>query len=298
MAYDLRLLGKSTLLIFALHSVAAHGQKDSTGVSFLNGVEVRINGSKPLHFGLDTGAAPAFFITPERSTELALPVVGHRVIHTSDKQANSATDAADVVRSSDLNLAGHRFLNVEGVVLPEKNHDGTLGISLFHDVLLTLDYPCDRLIVSDGDLPIPNGRDVIAYTTDPGSTFAPLRVSPTVSLQLAGHPLSAILDTGARRLPADVVVPVDIAATLPLGPSISETTISGASGRSFPAHTAKLDGKLVLGNVSLDNPTVMVTDWLGFVDVGRIINGLALTIDQRNKRVRLHRSIASACHAG
>jgi len=295
MPNTLRFLAKVVVLICALHVVSARAQNNSTSVSFLNGVEVRINGGRTLHFGLDTGAAPAFFIAPERASELALPVVGHRVIHTSDKRVNSATDAANVVRFSELQLAGHSFFNMEGVVLPEKNYDGTLGISLFHDVLLTLDYPCDRLSVTEGELPAANGSDVIAYTTDPDASFAPLRISPTISLQLAGHPLSALLDTGARRLPADVIVPTEIAATLPLGTIISETTISGASGRSFPAHTAKLNGKLVLGNVAFDNPVVMVTDWLDFVDLGRIINDLSFTIDQRNKRIRLNSSGTSEC---
>lgn len=34
----------------------------------------------------------------------------------------------------------------------------------------------------------------------------PLRVSPTVLPGFAGHSLSALVDTGASRLPADVVV--------------------------------------------------------------------------------------------
>lgn len=45
----------------------------------------------------------------------------------------------------------------------------TLGITLLRDVLLTLDFPNDHLSISEGVLPPPNGRDVIAYTTNPES---------------------------------------------------------------------------------------------------------------------------------
>lgn len=283
------------LSIGALPVLTAVAQTDATGVSFVNGVEVRVNGSASLHFGLDTGAAPAFFITPEHAQELALPVIGQRVIHTSDKQTTSASEAADVVHATTLQIDGYSFPEPEGVVQADKHHDGTLGISLFKDVLLGLNYPQDKLTITVGALPTPNERDVIAYTTNPESSFAPLRVSPTVSLQLAGRSFLALLDTGARRLSADVIMPTSIAMTLPLGATESETMITGSSGRSFPAHTAKLNGKLVLGSLILENPTIMVTDWLGFVDIGRVINCLALTIDQRNQRLRIEVPRPSAC---
>ena len=281
--------------VFSVLDHYATAQTEASGVTFVNGLEVRIDGTTFLHFGLDTGAAPAFLITPDHAQELTLPVVGTRVIHTSDKQTATATDAAKVVRANKLEIAGHTFLRAKGVVLPDAHHDGTLGISLFHDVLLTLDYPHDRLTVTDGALPVPNGRDVIAYTTKPEASFTPLRVSPTVSLQLAGHSFPALLDTGARKIAADLIVPTEIAATLPLGVTESETTISGANGRSFPAHTARLNGVLTLGNLGLRNPTVLVTDWLGFIDLGRVINCLALTIDQRNQRLRVEVPRPSLC---
>lgn len=290
-----RLFFSAAVLLCDLPFTSVMAQTDAVGVSFQNGVEVRIDGKAPLHFGLDTGAAPGFFITPEHAQELALPVTGRHTVHTSDKQSTSAAEPANIVRVNTLQVAGHTFYASQGVVLPDKHHDGTLGISLFKDVLLGLNYPEDKLTIMTGALPAPNGRDVIAYTTKPEASFAPLRVSPTVSLQLAGHSFEALLDTGARRLPADVIVPTAIAETLPLGATESETMISGASGRSFSARTAKLNGKLTLGTLVLENPTIMVTDWLGFIDLGRVINCLALTIDQRNQRLRLETPSPSPC---
>jgi len=291
-------LGAVALLIGLLLGLASDtpGQRGSAfaDTPFLRGLDVSINGSAPLHFGLDTGGAADFFIVPERVRELGLPVTGHRIVHTSDRQPTSTGDAADIVRATTLKVAGHTFVEPEGVVLSHsrpadaRDHDGTLGITLFRDVLLTLDYPHNRLSISDGALPLANGRDIIPYTTDPDAAFRPLRVSPTVSVRLANLELAALLDTGARGLNADVVVPTQAAAKLPLGPTDSDTVIEDAAGHHFPSHTAKLNGDLVLGgDVVVHNPTVLVSDWLGFIDLARVCNRLVLTIDQRNHRLSI-----------
>jgi predicted aspartyl protease len=257
------------------------------GTAFLNGIDVRINGSEPLHFGFDTGAAVDFFITQEKAAQLELPVTGHRAIRTSDRRPSNKADEANIVRAERLQVAGHTFFSAEGVVAADSHLDGSLGITLFRDVELTLDYPHDRLSISDDVLPPPNGHDVIAYTNDPNATFRPLRVSPTVRIKLAGHELPALMDTGARGLNADVVVPTELAATLPLGPTETDTVIADAHGHQFPSRTAKLNGDLVLGDIVLHNPAVLVSDWLGFIDLARMCNRLILTIDQRNHRLRV-----------
>jgi hypothetical protein len=191
------------------------------------------------------------------------------------------------VRATTLKVAGQTFTAADGDIWPDSHRDGTLGITLFRDVLLTLDYPHDRLSISDGELPPPNGRDIIAYSTNPNATFGPLRVTPTLMIQLAGQALPALLDTAAAKLNADVIVPTGVAATLPLGPTESETVISDAAGRRFPSHTAKLKGDLILGEIVLHDPTVLVSDWLGFINLARVSKRLILTIDQRNHRLRV-----------
>jgi hypothetical protein len=50
--------------ILVAMAIRAGGQATPAGVPFLHGFDVSINGSEPLHFGLDTGAATDFFIVP------------------------------------------------------------------------------------------------------------------------------------------------------------------------------------------------------------------------------------------
>jgi hypothetical protein len=236
-----------------------------------------------MHFGLDTGLSVGFSVTPENARKLGLPVTYHHTIHSSDRQEVPGM-ATDIVQATTLTVAGHTFRGSEGVTLPDAAHrDGTLGIALFRDVLLTLDFLHDRLSIADGALPPPNGHNIIAYTTNPNANAS----TPIVMIQLAGQTLPALLDTGARGINADVIVPARVAATLPLGPTESTITMSDGLGNRFPSHTARLTGDMLLGEVVLHNPTVLVSDWLGFIDLARVSNLLVLTIDQRNLRLRV-----------
>lgn len=238
-----------------------------------------------MHFGQDTGLSSDFSITPEKAQQLGLPVTGHHIAHFSDKQEGPGKDT-DIVRATTLTVAGHTFTGPEGVTLPDAHKDGTLGITLFRDVLLTLDFPHNQLSVSDGALPLPNGRDLLAYTTNPDAAFGPLRVTPTVTIQLAGQTLSALLGTGARKLNADVIVPTKMAATLPLSMTGS-AMMTDAAGNKYPSYTARLNGDLILGDIVLHNPTVLISDRLGFVNLSRVLNSLEITIDQHNHRLRV-----------
>jgi hypothetical protein len=270
-----------------VRSLCANGQQGvgSCHFPFLQGLDVSINGVEPIQFGLDTGlAASAFSIAPEQARMLILPVIGRRRVPTSDKQPKNTGAETELVLARNLTVAGHTFQNVEGVVMPGKS---TLGIRSFRKILLTLDYPRGCLSISDGALPAPNGSDITAYTTVLHSTFLPLRFSPNVSIQLAGHAFPALLDTGAAHISADIIVPIEIAERLPHGPVIADTIIADSFGRKYPSRTAHLNGDLIVGEIRVHDPDILVSGWLGFIDLAAVINRMVITIDQRNHRLRI-----------
>lgn len=270
------------LLLAVGASAAAQTKPPLSGVPFLHGINVSINGSAAMHFGLDTGLSVGFSVTPENARRLGLPITGHHTIHSSDRQDVPGMET-QIVEAATITVAGHTFKSSEGVTLPDMHRDGTLGIALFRNVLLTLDYPHDRLSITDGALPLPNGHDVIAYTTGPKAD----NNTPTIMIRLAGQTLPAELDTGARQLNADVIVPTKIAASIPLGPTQSTIKVSDVAGNRFPSRTARLTGDMTLGNVVLHDPTVLISDWPGYIDLARVSNLLVITIDQRNLRLRI-----------
>jgi hypothetical protein len=42
-----------------------------------------------------------------------------------------------------------------------------------------------------------------------------------------------------------------------------------------------------MGDIVLHNPTVLISDRLGFVNLARVLNSLNITIDQHNHRLRV-----------
>jgi len=278
-----------TVIFAALVGTAcgAFGQNITAPVdiAFSEGLDVSINGGTPIHFGIDTGLAWDFILTSEQARQLGLPVVGQHAIHTSDRQTVPGSNT-DMIRAKTLTVGGHTFTDCAGLASPNFHHID-LGITLFRDELLTLDFPRNRLQITDGQLPPPNSRDILPYTTQPEASFRVLQVSPTVTIQLAGLTVPALLDTGAHTAPGDVIVPTGIAANLPLGPKVGTVTIGDALGRQFPSYLAQLNGDLTLGDVVVHHPMVLVSDWLGFIDLAHVSNRLVLTIDQRNHRLRV-----------
>lgn len=263
------------------HAPGALGQSVSLaeGIPFKNDVEISINGHGPFRFGLDTGASTAFSINPEIARQLALPVTSQIHLHVPNAADDRSAPAVDVVRIDTLELAGHSFPHVIGIAGAKKG-DGTLGISLFNDVLLRIDYPNDRLYVSSGSLPEPDGKHIFAYTEE--------HTHPVISVVLGGVPMSARLDTGARSTGTDVMVPLSLAAQLRLkAPMQQSGTISDVLGRQHTNYSATLDGDLSIGDIKVHNPTLSISEMVPYLNLGGLCNRLSITLDHRQHRLKL-----------
>jgi acetyl esterase/lipase len=256
---------------------------DSPGVPFKDGVEVSINGQGPYRFGLDTGSTPAFLIEPQLARQLNLPVTSQTHMHTS---GNSLSDPpVDVMRIDTLQLAGHLFHHAIGIGFGNsargvKDGQGTLGMGLFKDVVLKLDYPGDRLSVGDESLPEADGKRVLAYTDE--------HLHPIIPIVLGGISVQAKLDSGARGIGVDLCVPPQFAAQLKLlNRKEGKGTSSDILGHQFSYETATLDGNLIIGDLAIHHPTLLISDYPGYVNLGGIINRMVVSIDQKNHRLKL-----------
>jgi len=58
-------------------------------------------------------------------------------------------------------------------------------------------------------------------------------------------------------------------------------------GHSFSYATATLDGDLTIGDLAIHHPTLMISDSLGYVNMGGIVNRMVVSIDQKNHRIKL-----------
>ena len=71
--------------------------------------------------------------------------------------------------------------------------DGVIGMNLFRSGLLTYDYPGGRFVLSKGELPEVNDRDVFAYETPQNSGSHPM-----IELTVGDKPVEFLIDTGFR----------------------------------------------------------------------------------------------------
>ena len=83
-----------------------------------------------------------------------------------------------------------------------------MGIGLFQNVVVKLDYPSNRLSISEQSLPPEDGKDVLKYTD--------VHFLPYVDVVLGGIPINACIDTCAKDIGVDLSVPVDFASRLRL----------------------------------------------------------------------------------
>lgn len=271
---DVRITSKRSVLPFILY-----GNKIV--------IEVRINGQGPYSFFVDTGAGGTV-LDQSLADELKLPVVGTTKIgDPADPQRVEAS--RDTIE--DLKIGEATFRHV-GVLSTNRTKmyqpgapRGVLGMPLFKELLLTIDYPQRRIVIEKGKLPAVNGKDVIAFEYTTGGIF-------NVPLRVGGKDLMAHLDTGS---PAGVTFPAEMMETLPLKSKPVEGGQGRTAGGDTVIYSAKLSGDISLGSYSFTDPDVRFFGRLRQANLGfEFLKEFAITIDQISRRMRFTRSAAPA----
>lgn len=245
-------------------------------------VPVTINGRGPFRFSLDTGAGRTVV---ERSLahELNLPVVGHSRV---GDPARPEAIAADEVRIESLGFAGVAFSRLtadswdRAALDPAARTRGVLGMEMFAGRLLTLDYPGRRVIVRRGELPRPDGREVVAYRRSEGGTLL-------VPVSLGKVSLEADLDSGS---PEGLALPKSFAGRLTLEGELATIGRGRTASGEFVISGARARDTLRLGPVEIERPFLTFNDYLPNANIGyRLLRHLAVTIDQKNRRIRFEK---------
>ncbi|MEM7311084.1 MAG: GDSL-type esterase/lipase family protein [Planctomycetota bacterium] len=240
-------------------------------------LEVEINGAGPFPFGFDTGQSVPVIVTPALAEQLDLQPVSQAPVGDGSRE-NERT--VDIVTIESLTFGGATFRDVTGVVLQTADQGpdvpgGALGFPLFEEVLLTVKG--DRLRLEDGELPAPDGGEVLAYT-------APHNL-PTIEIELAGQPVRALLDSANPKF---LSLPIALADELPLA---GEPVVVGRMAtlfNEFDVLGAELAGDLAIGPHRFAAPALEFNGVLPDANVGRALTGLlSVTFDQRNQRVRM-----------
>ncbi|HWE46423.1 MAG TPA: hypothetical protein VG407_10390 [Caulobacteraceae bacterium] len=232
-------------------------------------VEVSING-RVYHFQIETGA---WFNT-----------VSARVVD----DLGLRPDREGVVAIDGLRMGTASFGTFRAEVMEHApgDSDGQLGLPAFADLLLTVDFPNRQVKLEKGALPAANGRDVLALTS-----VGPLWGVP---VNVGGQSFTGFIDTQSGD---------GIAMAPQFARKVAFTTKPVATGDAHgPAigavqvTTARLSGDFAFGGYTFKQPMVASFPLeIRFPNFGvmmgpPLLSKFALTLDQKDKRVRFERT--------
>ncbi len=246
-------------------------------------IEVMVNGQGPFLFAIDTGGQGLARVDSALVEKLKIQAVG-KMQATDGSGQNMRT--LDVVELDSIAFGGVKF---QAVRAPTRNYntsasmpriDGILGFNLFSDYLLTLDYPAKRVRLMRGELPKPDGAEIISFENPNGI--------PIVELVVGSSKVNAHIDSGNTIggfvLPTSLVEKLTFAAT----PKIVGRARSVSN--DVEIKEGRLKEKIRLGRFEFAEPTVVYPALSDDANIGsKVLREFALTFDQKNKRLRLER---------
>ena len=239
-------------------------------------VDVMLNGKGPLPFVLDTGAGGTV-LESDLVRELGLPTVGE--VHIGDPIHPHGLAAKQVkidrLAIGGLTLSGTTATAVENSGFREHlGARGVLGMPLFSELLLTIDYAGGEVRIARGELPDPDGRDILSFRQD-----HTIRVPITVGAVA----IEADVDSGS---PAAVSLPEEFMEKLPLDGKPVQIGKARTVTAEFPVYGATLKGAVMIGSHRLDNPALRFNKLPNANIGGEVLGRFAITIDQKNRRIR------------
>lgn len=274
--------------------VAVPAAGTSVPIRFVSGkpvVDVFLDGRGPFAFFLDTGAG-ATVLDTAFVKEIGLDAIGTTTIgDPADPEGISATKHR-VGRLAIGDSSFEEFFAVafdrSALYRPGPNGEapprGVLGMPLFRDVLLTLDYPAGTLRLSSETLPPADGREIVDYRTTEADLFG-------VPVRVAGKEQWMTLDSGAS---GSLTFPDAARTTLPLVAPAKEIGRGRTVGGDAPVYGATLDGAFELGAIRLERPEIRFFGRLTHGNLGSgFLSAYAIAIDQRNRRLRVRPAAAT-----
>jgi Aspartyl protease len=238
---------------------------------------LQVNGRGPYRFGIDTGAQGYARVSARLADALGLTPVGE--VMTADPSGINAR-TMPIYGLDKVDFGGLSFTDVTAEHLQLADAvDGILAIGLFRDLLLTLDYGRSRLVARPGALPNADGATVLSYTPGPGgSVQVPIRIGDLETV--------LNLDTGAARV-GMALPPEKLKQVSTHGHPRAIGRVKTIS-QEFEVSSIELAAPVKFGALTLPitSATFPSPDRIGVIG-SAALRTLAVTIDQRNRRVRI-----------
>ena len=253
-------------------------------VSGLPVVRVRLDGQGPFMFLLDTGAS-CLTVSEDLAKRLKLPAVTGTKITSVSPVASMDLGHPRTVRELAVGSAVFRDIDAAAADLSSLQMgplDGILGLAVFADCRLTLDYPAKQVIVAPSNAPAPPARpDEVLPAQWLGGMLL------TVPVKVQDQTLWCLLDSGSN---GRLTVPADEAERLPVAATATyETTSHMFGGTQSATKLARLACSAYLGRWELARPIIDVVDHDQLILGSGILEHFVVTIDVQAMTVSLTR---------
>jgi len=256
-------------------------------------VQVRIDGSTPKRFVIDT-AASSTTIMPKLRAELP-----GLVAKLSGDPLDGAAGRTDVETTvvKQVEVAGYSFRSPELMLLPpgptdKLGIDGILGADIIADFAVEMDMPGGRWRMT----PKVEAEMLAGLSTTVPFILDDMR-APRLTIRLGGVEVPAILDTGARGTIINWAAGRAIGLA-PDSPGLAKASdIKGATNHAMPSVEVPID-ELTIGEAKIEDRKIRIADLpvfkvLGFtIDQPAAILGIDMFADRRfvidHPGLRLH----------
>ena len=250
-------------------------------------IELMVNGKGPFLFVIDTGAEGGPRLDTSLMEKLGLKPSGQ--MQDGDPSGRSPR-MADTVKLDSLEVGGLRFTGVAATSKNYKNSprplpaDGIIGLALFKDYLVTLDFPARMVRLNRGELPKADGAEILDYQLEHGV--------PSVELKVGTTKIMAHLDSG--NMIGAFVFPTSFIEKLT---QASESKVVGrarsASG-DMEIKQVQIKEMVRLGRHEFPDTTITFPALGDAGNIGyKILSQFAVTFDQQHQRLRLARGAAA-----
>lgn len=250
-------------------------QDQTIPFQFVNGYVLltgHVGTAGPFTFILDTGAG-ATVISPAIAQTLPQDFTGSTTIISSVDPNSVSTK---FIRVENISIGSVQFQNLQAAILPpivlqNSSHsitiDGILGVQLFRNLVLTVDYGADTVRLKEGSLPASDNCLIIPVTRSDGNLLL-------IDLDVAGRSASAIVDTGNNEF---LLLPSSFSNLPWSGPthSGSATTVTG----NLTTTVGTLNGNVNLGCIHVISPQLTVAGSVASLGSG-LFSQMILSIDQ------------------
>ena len=237
-------------------------------------VEAKVNGKGPYRFVFDTGAGGNMRVSPELAKALELPEVGEAM---AGDPSGKNLRRVPRVRVESVEIGGARFGGIDASIggrLGPMQPDGVIGLGLFGELTVTIDYPKKELRISMDRLSA-DGAHVIPFTRPRGV--------PEIAVTAGGVAFKADVDSGSPSL---ISVPTSFGV-----PLTGDTRVVGrgrTSTNEFEIRAGELRGDLVIAGWTQAAPTIDIVDHFPVANIGsRFLRQYAVTFDLQNLRMRI-----------